>query len=78
MNQLLCKTIEEWRKWLKQNHRKVDEVWLVFYKKGAGEQSLVRGTCQHVPENPRRPADVDICRSLSSTYGTASLHLPHS
>ena len=40
MNQLLCKTIEEWRKWLKQNHRKVDEVWLVFYKKGAGEQSL--------------------------------------
>jgi len=40
MNQLFCKTIEEWRKWLKQNHRKVDEVWLVFYKKGAGEQSL--------------------------------------
>ncbi len=31
MNQLLCKTVEEWRKWLKQNHRKVDEVWLVFY-----------------------------------------------
>ena len=40
MTHLLCKTIEEWRKWLKQNHRKVDEVWLVFYKKGAGEQSL--------------------------------------
>jgi uncharacterized protein YdeI (YjbR/CyaY-like superfamily) len=40
MNQLFCKTIEEWRKWLKQNHRKVDGVWLVFYKKGAGEQSL--------------------------------------
>jgi uncharacterized protein YdeI (YjbR/CyaY-like superfamily) len=40
MNQLLCKTIEGWRKWLKQNHRQVDEIWLVFYKKGAGEQSL--------------------------------------
>ncbi len=40
MNQLLCKTIEDWRKWLKQNHRTVDEIWLVFYKKGAGEQSL--------------------------------------
>jgi len=40
MTHLLCKTIEEWRKWLKQNHHKVDEVWLVFYKKGTGEQAL--------------------------------------
>jgi uncharacterized protein YdeI (YjbR/CyaY-like superfamily) len=40
MNPLLCKTIEEWRTWLRQNHRKVDEIWLVFYKKGAGEQSF--------------------------------------
>jgi uncharacterized protein YdeI (YjbR/CyaY-like superfamily) len=40
MNHLLCQSIDQWRKWLKQNHRKVDEVWLVFYKKGAGEQSL--------------------------------------
>lgn len=40
MTQLICKTIEDWRKWLKQNYHKVDEVWLVFYKKGAGEQSL--------------------------------------
>jgi uncharacterized protein YdeI (YjbR/CyaY-like superfamily) len=40
VNQLLCKTIEQWRNWLKQNHRIVDEIWLVFYKKGAGEQSL--------------------------------------
>jgi uncharacterized protein YdeI (YjbR/CyaY-like superfamily) len=44
MNHLLCKTIEEWRKWLKQNHRKVDEIWLVFYKKGVGEQSLDYGS----------------------------------
>ncbi len=40
MNLHLCRTIAEWRKWLKQNHRKVDEIWLVFYKKGAGVQSL--------------------------------------
>ena len=40
MNQLLCKTVDDWRKWLKQNHRQVDEIWLVFYKQGAGEQSL--------------------------------------
>jgi uncharacterized protein YdeI (YjbR/CyaY-like superfamily) len=40
MNQLLCKTIADWRKWLRQNHRQVDGIWLVFYKKGAGEQSL--------------------------------------
>jgi uncharacterized protein YdeI (YjbR/CyaY-like superfamily) len=40
MNQLLCPTLADWRKWLKQNHRKVDEVWLVFFKKGAGEQTL--------------------------------------
>ena len=38
--QLLCKTITDWRKWLRQNHRRVDEVWLIFYKKGAGEQTL--------------------------------------
>jgi uncharacterized protein YdeI (YjbR/CyaY-like superfamily) len=44
MNQLLFKTVEEWRKWLRQNHRKVDGVWLVFYKKGAGEQSLDYGS----------------------------------
>jgi len=44
MNQLLCKTIEDWRKWLKQNHRHTDEIWLVFYKKGVGEQSLDYGS----------------------------------
>jgi uncharacterized protein YdeI (YjbR/CyaY-like superfamily) len=40
MTHLLCTTLSDWRKWLKQNHHKVDEVWLVFYKKGAGEQTL--------------------------------------
>jgi uncharacterized protein YdeI (YjbR/CyaY-like superfamily) len=44
MNQLFCKTIADWRKWLKQNHRKVGEIWLVFYKKGAGEQTLDYGS----------------------------------
>jgi uncharacterized protein YdeI (YjbR/CyaY-like superfamily) len=44
MNHLLCKTIEDWRKWLKQNHRHAEEIWLVFYKKGAGEQSLDYGS----------------------------------
>jgi uncharacterized protein YdeI (YjbR/CyaY-like superfamily) len=44
MTQLLCKSIEDWRKWLRQNHCKVDEVWLVFYKRGAGEQSLDYGS----------------------------------
>lgn len=44
MNQLLSTSVEDWRKWLKQNHRGGDEIWLVFYKKGTGKQTLDYGS----------------------------------
>ncbi len=40
MERLYCSGLDNWRTWLKRNHRHVDGVWLVFYKKGAGEQTL--------------------------------------
>jgi uncharacterized protein YdeI (YjbR/CyaY-like superfamily) len=37
---LFFKTQEEWEKWLAKNHDKVDGVWLQFYKKASGVESL--------------------------------------
>ena len=36
MKQLRVNSIEEWRSWLRDNHDREKEVWLVFRKKGAG------------------------------------------
>jgi uncharacterized protein YdeI (YjbR/CyaY-like superfamily) len=33
-------TRKEWRAWLKQNHAKVDEIWLVYYKRHTGKPSI--------------------------------------
>ena len=40
MNQLYIKASSEWRKWLSINHNKVEEVWLIFYKKVTGKASM--------------------------------------
>ena len=40
MKQLYIKTRTEWRKWLTKNHDKVEELWLIFYKKGTGKPSI--------------------------------------
>ena len=32
---------KEWRSWLKENHAKVNEIWLVYFKKGTGEPSII-------------------------------------
>ncbi len=41
MKQLYCKTVEDWQTWLAQHHQEVAEIWLVFYKKDMGDQTLV-------------------------------------
>lgn len=33
-------TLEEWRQWLKENHAKENEVWLVYHKKHTGQSSV--------------------------------------
>ena len=30
----------DFRKWLQENHQRADEVWLAFYKKASGKQTL--------------------------------------
>ncbi len=40
MKQLYIKTRDEWRKWLQKNHNKVNELWLVFYKKETGKPTI--------------------------------------
>ena len=40
MNKLYIKANNEWRKWLTKNHNKVEEVWLIFYKKEIGKLSI--------------------------------------
>ncbi|UCG35511.1 MAG: YdeI/OmpD-associated family protein [Candidatus Omnitrophota bacterium] len=37
---LYFKNRNEWRKWLKQNHKKSDGVWLMYYKKHTGKPSI--------------------------------------
>lgn len=40
MNTLELKHISDWRKWLSENHNRVDEIWLVYYKKHTGIYSI--------------------------------------
>lgn len=40
MKQLYFKTSDDWREWLKSNHDKEQEVWLIFFKKETGEPSI--------------------------------------
>jgi uncharacterized protein YdeI (YjbR/CyaY-like superfamily) len=37
---LYCKSRAEWRYWLFQNHRRSQEIWLLFYKKRTGKKTL--------------------------------------
>lgn len=37
---MLFSTPQEWRKWLKKNHRTQKYIWLLHYKKGAAEKSI--------------------------------------
>ncbi len=34
------KTKQEWREWLKENHEKEQNVWVVFYKKASGKPTI--------------------------------------
>jgi uncharacterized protein YdeI (YjbR/CyaY-like superfamily) len=40
MKTLYCKTLQEWRSWLKLNHDRASDIWLIFYKKEAGQPSV--------------------------------------
>ena len=40
MNMLYLETSQEWRDWLASRYDKEQEVWLIFYKKGTGIQSI--------------------------------------
>lgn len=40
MKQLYCKTRQQWRSWLKHNHHKEKEIWLIFYKKVTGKPTI--------------------------------------
>jgi len=35
-----CKSKEDWRNWLKENHKKENEIWLVFHKVKKGKYFL--------------------------------------
>lgn len=35
-----CRNRTHWRQWLQREHARMQEVWLVFYKKHTGEQSI--------------------------------------
>jgi len=37
---LYFKNREDWRSWLKKNHKTVKEIWLIHYKKQSGKISL--------------------------------------
>lgn len=34
------KSAKEWRKWLEKNHEREDAVWVIFYKKSAGQPGI--------------------------------------
>jgi uncharacterized protein YdeI (YjbR/CyaY-like superfamily) len=40
MNPLIVKDRAAWRQWLEENHDRVDEVWLLYFKKGSGQSGI--------------------------------------
>jgi len=40
MNKLYFKNSSDWREWLKNNHEKETEVWLIFFRKETGKPSM--------------------------------------
>jgi uncharacterized protein YdeI (YjbR/CyaY-like superfamily) len=40
MEEILCKTRADWRKWLINNHLESKGIWLIFYKKSSGMPAL--------------------------------------
>ena len=43
MKTVHAKNRAEWRKWLTANHKRVTEVWLIYYKKETGKTSIAYG-----------------------------------
>jgi uncharacterized protein YdeI (YjbR/CyaY-like superfamily) len=39
-NALFFKNRDEWRNWLEKNHRAINEIWLIHYKKSSGKKGL--------------------------------------
>ena len=39
-NALFFKNRDEWRNWLGKNHRAINEIWLIHYKKSSGKKGL--------------------------------------
>ena len=40
MEKIYAKDRKEWRKWLEKNYKKATEIYLVYYKKGTGKDSV--------------------------------------
>ena len=40
MNERLFRTSADWRAWLAKNHDRRTEVWVIYYKKGSGKESM--------------------------------------
>lgn len=40
MKTLRVETLDEWRDWLDQHHASETEIWLVYYRKGTGVESI--------------------------------------
>ena len=39
-NAILFKNGKEWRSWLEKNHKRINEVWLIHYKKSSSKKKL--------------------------------------
>ena len=40
METVFAKDRTEWRRWLEKNHARREEIWLAFYKKASGKQTI--------------------------------------
>jgi len=40
MNTFHAETVLQWRKWLEENHRTANEIWLVFWKRHTGKTGI--------------------------------------
>jgi len=67
MKLLQVTTRQEWRKWLRVNASKCDEIWLVYFKKNSGQARVsYEDAVLFRPDRATPPMSAELLKSLFS------------
>ena len=75
---LRLKSREDWRRWLAKNHDKEKEIWLIYYKKSSGKQTITvdeaigEALCYGWIDSQIKPIDEEKYASRFTPRGSSS------